>query len=123
MNKKPIEIQAEEAEALLDKIVDMKATNKAEFWEHVDYMLALLYKLYPLEMIEMENAAKMNRDLSMNKFHATKNLSSRIMGTFPPRLYGLINKIYGEELPYQSEKEMLVQFFKRYKQFSYAEKI
>lgn len=100
-----------------------KRSGKSGFWEHVDELLAFLYEMWPLELIDLEMEAKRERETSYNKFHSNKDLSQRIIGSPPFRLVVLLDKIYGKDLPYKDYNTMWREFFKRYPQFSYAEKI
>jgi hypothetical protein len=92
------------------------------FWKHIEELVAFLYSRYPMEMIQYEIQAKMRRDTALNKFNSTKDKTLRSPGGMPYRLDLLIKKIYGQDLP-MSQKGFYNEFFRRYRQFAYAEKI
>lgn len=110
-------------EVFVDTVLNGKRSGKSGFWEHVEEMLAFLYEVHPLEMIDLEHHAKNEKSNSLNKFHSNKAMSERTMGAMPPRLGLLIDKIYGDEVPYANKGLMWREFFRRFPQFSYAEKI
>jgi len=91
----------------------------------MDDMLGFLYENYPVEMIQHEKEVERTKAQSINAYHANLKKDARIMGSPPERFYGMIIKFTDifKEMPYKSEHDFWVAFFKRYKQFSYAEKI
>lgn len=105
--------------------IDGKQSTKDGFWKHVDEMLEFLYKEFPIEMIDHEVKCDFQRALSKNKYHSNTDMSARTIGSPPERLYSLLHKIYNqlEDVPYPSQKEFWRAFYKRYPQFSYADKI
>lgn len=111
------------AENFVDTTLNGKRSGKAGFWEHVEEIMAFLYDAYAIQMIDLEHAAKMERETSLNKFHSNKGMSERTIGAIPPWLTLIIDKVYGEDIPYPSQQPMWREFFKRYPQFSYTSKL
>lgn len=107
------------------KSLDLKGTSKSNFWEIMDDMLAFLYVNYPVEIVEHQEACALRRNSSVNVFHSNKDMSERILGSPPERFYWMICKYTNsfKEIPYKSVDEMWADFFRRYKQFSFAQKI
>jgi hypothetical protein len=106
---------------LIDEILRNKSQDKEKFWEHVNSILALSYREYPDEMKEAELSAWYDRTNSNNG----KTKTGRFIANLPMRPLQLIRAIYGqnlEESPY-SFKDFIIQFSKRYKQFSIPNKI
>lgn len=104
------------------KKIEGKQSTKAGFWTHIDELLTFLYNNYPVEMIEHENYCKMRKDLSINKFGATKEKDERMIGSPPDRLFYLLYKIYDglQSVPFKSQQEFWREFYRHYPQFAYA---
>lgn len=114
----------QKADGFLNKL-NLKSTSKVAFWEVLDDMLAYLYQNFTEEIIEHELDVKSIREASINKYHASQNKGERLMGSFPMRFYNMI-RLYTnnfQEMPYKNTHDFHTAFFKRYKQFSYAEVI
>ena len=115
-------VTIEQAQAAVNK-VEGKRHTKSGFWEHMDDVMAVLYQLYPIEMIALEETARYRRDIALNDYGADKSLNARELGTIPPRFNQILIKLYNRETPYSDNKELWRAFFRRYRQFSYAKKI
>jgi hypothetical protein len=102
--------------------------GKEGFWETIDIMMRYFYSgKNPTALEEIraiENEVKLSREVSMNKFNATKDMSARRLGLIPTRIYVALKRIYGgsHNLP-MPEREFQHKFFRKYPQFRISEKI
>lgn len=105
-----------------DRLVDfiIIKSGRGGVWEVVDAILVFMNRHFPREIRDVVNDVKKDRELSYNRFGATKDMTLRKLGSVPPRLENLLFRAYDGNWPMPSKK-FRREFFRRYPQFAVAQ--
>ena len=105
--------------------LDQPQATKEGFWKQITAYLTFLYRERGDEMIADEVHAASMRKASKNRLAMNDDKSRRALGVLPARLEEYLSLMYPlwEATPYPNKQKFYLEFYKRFPQFSYAEKL
>lgn len=110
------------------RLTSLEKLNK--FWNEVDYIMQVLYREFPLEMMAAENEAKYLREVKDTSMgYALENgktdKSMAALGIVPSRFHYIFSRSYPkwDDTPYKNATDFWNAFFKRYTQFLIRDKV